>query len=78
MKTYKITKTNNAYQSRSNANYATGLTDEQAQLDFDSTERLYKKYGGVVIERTEDTLTVEDENGDNNITYRIEEEENNE
>lgn len=53
-----------------------GLTIDQATFQLDINERLWRKNGGLVIERTADTLVCEEADGSEKITWSLQEVEN--
>lgn len=69
---YSIKKTYHGHESKNRID-SKNLTLQQAKDELDTNERLWKKNSGVIIEKTEDTLTVEEDNGEGRITYSIEE-----
>lgn len=74
MTTYRISKTYVGYESKNRPNYETGLTYENAIQFLNSTEYVWRKNGGNIEERTEDTLTVEESDGSQTIIFSIIEE----
>lgn len=71
MKTYKVTKRYPNYQSRNTVD-AVNLTYEEAINWLDATEKNWIKNGGVVEERTEESLFVTEGNGEGRIVFSVE------
>lgn len=71
MNTYNIKKSYEGFASKTNNKYETGLTLEQAQHSLDATEASWKRNGGLVIERKEMALIVEEGDASNTITFEI-------
>lgn len=72
--TYRIAKTYTEYPSKNKPNYQSGLTLEEAIQYLDGTERNWKHNGGIIVDRTDDSLIVEESTGDEIITFEIMEE----
>lgn len=49
------------------------LTLEKAQFELDINENLWRKNGGYIVNRDEFSLTVEESDGSETITWTIEE-----
>lgn len=50
-----------------------GLTFEEAKFELDINESLWRKHGGIVIERTEFRLVCEESDASEVITWSIDE-----
>lgn len=74
MKTYRISKIYVGYESKNRPNYQTGLTLDEAIKFLNTTEYVWRKNGGIIEERTEDTLTVQESDGSQTIIFSIIEE----
>lgn len=72
--TFRISKSYVGYESKNRPNYETGLTIEQAIFSLDVTESSWIRNGGTIIERNEDSLTVEEGDGSQVIIFSINEE----
>ena len=70
--TYNITKSYEGFASK-NRTVETGLSLEDANNYLNSTERSWKRNGGLIISKTETTLVVEESDESNTITFEIEE-----
>lgn len=67
---YSVKKIYEGAESR-NKYEAKGVLWEQAVTELDITQSLWQNKGGVIIERTEDSLTVEEPNGEGRIVFKI-------
>lgn len=54
-----------------------GMTLENAKMQLDLNERLWKKNGGIVVERNDEALICEEADGSETITWTIEKLEDN-
>ena len=72
--TYRISKTYVGFESKNRPSYETGLTLEEAIMSLDGIERNWKKNGGTIVDRTNDSLTVEEGDGSQVIVFEIIEE----
>lgn len=72
--TYTITK---HYEGKNKTlTEKTGMTLEAAQFELGLNESLWRKHGGIVHERTDYTLHVEEADSSETITWQIIEEDN--
>lgn len=69
--TYNIKKSYEGSESKTNNHYEKGLSLEQAQQFLDATERSWVRNGGLVIERNNTALVVEEADASNTITFEI-------
>jgi len=75
MKTYKITRTQEGYPSRTRI-VGEDLTKALAQSYLANTEISWKRHGGAIIDRDPDSLKVDQGDGSSPITFTITQEQN--
>lgn len=68
---FNIRKSYEGYPSKTNADYETRLTWENAVSSIDGMERLWRRNGGIIVSREESILVVEESDGSNVITFEI-------
>ena len=71
----KISKNYIGYESKSISDYETGLTSEEAKSSLNHIEKSWKRLDGVIVDKDEISLTVEESNGEGRIVFNIEDEE---
>jgi hypothetical protein len=72
MKTYNILKSYDSTPSKNKVE-ETGITLEKAMFQLDVNESLWRRHGGQVISRTDSVLICEESNGNEIITWSINE-----
>ena len=74
MATFTISKSYEGHPSKNVKQYKTGLTIEEVKDFFDSTAARWARLGGLIVEQTEDSLTVEESDASETIVFEAIEE----